>query len=358
MASPRPCVWYPTDTAANSSRNNSTGLGFRLLPPSRTFSDPTLDNAPTVAHIRLPPLTTPYTPPMSKRPCLPSLGSHIPTTVPPFPSPIPARSVPTAEAQTGDPAPLRNVCFISLPSSITVPTASIPSSSAVAAVAARCDIVPAVMPAPRNAHQAHQFPISLITKLPPSSSTAASPVSPYLASPVASTGAGTPIRPVSAAAAAGNRPSRPRSATIHHPPTYKTFCAASQYPLSARQVELLEEAFGMSAAPSNVVYARIAERVGVPRSVVMAWFQKKRSAVRLESGRWREDASPLAVMPRTHSSPCVSQLAWSPAPVAEMLMQSPESQTVSSPVSLTSSEDAVTVGTRSRSNLMEVTFLL
>ncbi|KAI8827497.1 hypothetical protein BJ741DRAFT_714283 [Chytriomyces cf. hyalinus JEL632] len=59
--------------------------------------------------------------------------------------------------------------------------------------------------------------------------------------------------------------------------SFKTFSAASQYHFSVHQLKVLEHCFSESEAPSSACYQRISERLSIPRSVVMAWFQKRRS---------------------------------------------------------------------------------
>ncbi|KAJ3347777.1 hypothetical protein HDU83_001829 [Entophlyctis luteolus] len=53
--------------------------------------------------------------------------------------------------------------------------------------------------------------------------------------------------------------------------------------MSAHQTASLEEIFLGTQAPTSVQYQRISEGLGLPRSVVMAWFQGKRQRLRRES---------------------------------------------------------------------------
>ncbi|ORY52307.1 hypothetical protein BCR33DRAFT_779635 [Rhizoclosmatium globosum] len=64
------------------------------------------------------------------------------------------------------------------------------------------------------------------------------------------------------------------------PSSYKTFSAASQFKLSPHQRKVLERIFQETEAPTNQQYHQISDRLRMPRSAVMAWFQNMRSIVR------------------------------------------------------------------------------
>ncbi|KAJ3003969.1 UNVERIFIED_CONTAM: hypothetical protein HDU68_005400 [Siphonaria sp. JEL0065] len=62
--------------------------------------------------------------------------------------------------------------------------------------------------------------------------------------------------------------------------SYKTFSAASQFKLSNYQRKYLEKVFSETQAPTGQQYQRLCEKLQMPRSAVMAWFQTMRAEVR------------------------------------------------------------------------------
>ncbi|KAJ3118889.1 hypothetical protein HK100_000523 [Physocladia obscura] len=84
---------------------------------------------------------------------------------------------------------------------------------------------------------------------------------------------------------------------------YKTFSSASLFQMSPAQLVVLERVFSMTQAPTSAQFQHLSDRLSIPRSAVMAWFQRKRSQLRKE--KFIDLVSPAKSLPVINTKPTI-----------------------------------------------------